>query len=471
MGLIKIVILILSFTFLCQGQRLTATYSAARLPYAMDRTAAYYDGVDSIYLFGGRANSYEVRSISVYSISQDTIKMVGSISSTYLFESCVESATNGNLYYFGNVASSYSFDISRNTTEAIAALPFYPADCGALKLNHTSNIVYIFKDSPLRTFDLETMVLTEVATLTHYPTISTKIGNSAIFFSGVSGPALARVTKLNLDTMEMETRNTGLHTLSYARVASDLVRYVYIIGGYVPAADRPTQTIIQWDTQLHQHVYIPVDNYPFSYSEESWQYSPASVYVEKLNRIYYFGGRYRQRVGGGTMPLSAIWHVNLSDIDPPASTTIPTEYPSTTEEEPETEITTESAITTSTTVITTTTTPNPEIITCQNKTDGMYPHPYDCAMFIGCHNGELEIFTCPVPLLFDPVASTCMPPHLVDCNISCVGKPDGVYPHGQDCSLFITCVSEILEVYRCPPPLLFDPILLVCNYPEFVDCV
>lgn len=101
MRLIKIVLLILGFSLTCLGQRLTATYGAARLEYPMDGMATYYDGVDSIYLFGGRTTGAVVpRSISVYSISQDTITIVGSLSTTNLFEGCVESDINGNLYYF-----------------------------------------------------------------------------------------------------------------------------------------------------------------------------------------------------------------------------------------------------------------------------------------------------------------------------------------------------------------------------------
>ncbi|XP_021960144.1 uncharacterized protein LOC110856009 isoform X2 [Folsomia candida] len=102
---------------------------------------------------------------------------------------------------------------------------------------------------------------------------------------------------------------------------------------------------------------------------------------------------------------------------------------------------------------------------------GWHPHPYDCAMYIGCQaNGDMLLLRCPEPLLFDPGAITCRPPQQVNCATTCVGKPNGVHPHPQDCSLFITCVNEELAVSGCQIPLLFDPALLQCNLPESVTC-
>jgi len=81
-----------------------------------------------------------------------------------------------------------------------------------------------------------------------------------------------------------------------------------------------------------------------------------------------------------------------------------------------------------------------------------------------------EYYECPKPLLFDPILGSCNFPQLVDCEISCSGKIDGLYPHPQDCALFITCYAEELSVYKCPPPLLFDPKEAKCNFPENVTC-
>lgn len=100
----------------------------------------------------------------------------------------------------------------------------------------------------------------------------------------------------------------------------------------------------------------------------------------------------------------------------------------------------------------------------------MYPHPADCSQFIGCRSEELTIFQCPTPLLFDPIQKSCQPPEEVECRTSCIDRPNGEYPHPHDCSLFIICRDGDANLYKCPPPLLFDPILSACNFPDDVDC-
>jgi len=101
---------------------------------------------------------------------------------------------------------------------------------------------------------------------------------------------------------------------------------------------------------------------------------------------------------------------------------------------------------------------------------GSYPHPYDCSLFINCYHEEMTVFACPPPLLFDPDLATCNAPGLVDCGLTCTDKPDGPHPHPHDCSLFIVCFAGELDIYKCPDPLLFDPVVKTCRHPEFVDC-
>lgn len=90
---------------------------------------------------------------------------------------------------------------------------------------------------------------------------------------------------------------------------------------------------------------------------------------------------------------------------------------------------------------------------------GLYPHPTDCSLFIGCLNEELTIFDCPFDLLFDPLDLICKFPEEVECE-TCIGRPDGTYPHPHDCALYILCRSGLLNIFRWPP-LLFE---LHCDF-------
>ena len=99
----------------------------------------------------------------------------------------------------------------------------------------------------------------------------------------------------------------------------------------------------------------------------------------------------------------------------------------------------------------------------------MYPHPTDCSMFTWCDAGVSTKLECPPSLLFDPLTGRCDHPDNVVCEVGCTGKQDGQYSHPKD-SKFIICHEEILSVHQCPPPLLFDPELDVCNAPDVVNC-
>jgi hypothetical protein len=150
----------------------------------------------------------------------------------------------------------------------------------------------------------------------------------------------------------------------------------------------------------------------------------SAVYVEKLSRIYLFGG-----IAGSTY-LSTIQYIDLA-LPPPGPA-----------------------------------------FNCSDKPQGSYPHPTNCSSFFVCVDGELAgDFICTEPLLFDPIQQTCNFPEEVLCFFTCEGK-DGFFPHPNDCSKFLSCHdgSPNVEVFDCPEPLLFDPVLLKCNLPQFVDC-
>jgi hypothetical protein len=156
----------------------------------------------------------------------------------------------------------------------------------------------------------------------------------------------------------------------------------------------------------------------------------SAVYVEKLSRIYLFGGR--TSVNNVYYHLDAIQYIDLAPPPQP-----------------------------------------PPQFNCSDKPQGSYPHPTNCSSFFVCMDCELAgDFACPSPLLFDPIQQTCDFQENVLCFFTCEGKK-GLFPHPNDCSKFLGCHNESpnVEVFDCPEPLLFDPVLLKCNLPQFVDCL
>lgn len=98
-----------------------------------------------------------------------------------------------------------------------------------------------------------------------------------------------------------------------------------------------------------------IADYPFPGVEENnvGVYGTTVVWVEELERIYFFGGSLisSDATDGGT--INTVFYVELNPPTPTEGTT------------------------------TTTPTPEPEA-NCEGKNDGIYPHPTECDMFIGC---------------------------------------------------------------------------------------
>jgi hypothetical protein len=184
-----------------------------------------------------------------------------------------------------------------------------------------------------------------------------------------------------------------------------------------------------------------VHNFPSS-NEAPLDHS-AAVYVEKLNRIYIFGG-----TRGEGREWSYLDDILYIDISPPPSTqssSLPHFLPSL---------------------------PPPALFNCSNLPGGIsYPHPIDAASFYICRNGtDYEVFTCPRTLLFDRKSHTCNAPEHVLPNLSCDGKM-GAHPYPADTSKFIVCRhgSTLVDVYDCPKPLHFYPDTRVCNFQDWVE--
>lgn len=207
----------------------------------------------------------------------------------------------------------------------------------------------------------------------------------------------------------------------------------YIIGGWHSESLPPWGgDILSFNTLTQSGERLDVDNLP-SWDNATFDLAEA-VYVPYLNRVYIFGGR-----RGLFQYLDTIWYMDLQPVNPVEPI------------EP----------------------PNSDIFRCADKLPGLYPHPVDCSMYIICGvGGGTIVQKCPQPLLYDGGIKACNFPEDVECLPSCSGKPAGFYPHPHDCALYISCRGggdEEVEVLRCPPPSLFDPILTTCN-PELVDC-
>ena len=142
------------------------------------------------------------------------------------------------------------------------------------------------------------------------------------------------------------------------------------------------------------------------------------------------------------------------------------------------------------------------------------PHPEECSKYYMCHYHHAALFTCPANLQFNPDLNVCDYPDVVGCIddqhptgpteatptvdgdktttemtptttkkqddqttetsfVQCHYSEDGyavILPNPADCSTFFICVGLTPVGKQCKPGLLFNPELLVCDYPNNVTC-
>lgn len=131
---------------------------------------------------------------------------------------------------------------------------------------------------------------------------------------------------------------------------------------------------------------------------------------------------------------------------------------------------------------------------CDGKRD-ILPHPDSCNKFIKCGaaKNQYTVFDCPPTLVFNPILLVCDWPYNVDCKkgsnsqtttmrttynseqtndlfASC--SPGKLLPNPRNCSQFVICGQVPIQhaIISCNPPLLYNPNILGCDWPQNVNC-
>jgi Chitin binding Peritrophin-A domain len=111
---------------------------------------------------------------------------------------------------------------------------------------------------------------------------------------------------------------------------------------------------------------------------------------------------------------------------------------------------------------------------CAGVGNGVFlPDPSgDCQTYLSCSNGVSFPMRCPDGFLFDNQRQMCNFPDQVTCGNPCQGKPDYTFIPRPDggCEAYYSCSQGQSVPMTCPNGLHFDPVNLMCNYPELVNC-
>lgn len=136
---------------------------------------------------------------------------------------------------------------------------------------------------------------------------------------------------------------------------------------------------------------------------------------------------------------------------------------------------------------------------CPSSNQQFFPHPYKCAQFIECNNGEYRVVDCIDGLHFNPSVQFCDFPDNVNCVDSTPAPPTTLPPppppveepteggpvgecppengqfvdyltHSTDCGIFFKCNWGTPIEMNCPSNLHFNPVLNVCDWPANAGC-
>jgi len=301
----------------CQEEVLTCVEAKAKFPIPLIDHGSFYDGENSIYIFGGHSLVSDVNTIYKYDINEDTITLVATFPEKLYV--AIVTFDKENVYVMGGYNNNrqfsdkiYKFELESHTVTLVGNLDSAIGDGVGMKYNESSDSVQIlaFGSRGLKCLNLSNLTSCGQTTLITQNRFSVKalvVNGFAYIFAQIS--TSSQIEKIDLSTLESELVPGEFPMLYYPTSVVFDGRYGYIIGGHREEDDGiPTNGIIRYDPETFEHQFIPVANFPAS-GRRSYG-SGSAEYVKKLNRIYMFGGF----TGGAVIDTyrNEIWYIDLN---------------------------------------------------------------------------------------------------------------------------------------------------------------
>ncbi|OXA38384.1 Leucine-zipper-like transcriptional regulator 1 [Folsomia candida] len=306
--------------------QLIATKVAAVLPTRRHATAAHYDpSSDSIYIFGGRQLAGITNDILQFNITSETLTRAKGFLPVSRCDGTTSSDSSGNIYYHGgpNSAEIFKFSTSLQTVEKVAMLPARNSESASVQISPSSEEVLILGGIKARggvvKFNMDTLEAQQLAPLpinyTVILAVSDGPGSAYIFGNPYTEGEISGehyVIKMNLTTLE--TVEIGGATFPSVRDKGAAVwdgSDVYVVGGYggFPTGIR-SDSILKWSPARMEHSIIPVLNFPWAFDRQEFK-GASAAFVERLRRIYFFGGMSQNAGSGAYMMYDGIWYIQL----------------------------------------------------------------------------------------------------------------------------------------------------------------
>jgi len=308
---------------LSSAQELTAIYCNASLPTGNDQPAAVYDGDDTVYIFGGHMRP-EINCSNCdalkYSISQDAIQPAGEAG--YLgYDGLALVNSQKEIFYLSEQnIFQYFPDTESFINRSTFPMSVFISSAIQPDLDEAWIIGGVGEDD-IYSLNLTTLESKWIAKL---PERIGDSGTSAIWveekgaayiFNGYGADSTSpKIAKYTRSRNEFELLPSYFPVQEkYSKAVWD-GRYGYIVSGF-GCDDVPPSTIIQFVPETEEIRFLKVNGYPSNSTDEAFV-ETAAVYVEKLNRIYFFGGYLRSEMRS----MHEIWYISLDPLNETSGT-------------------------------------------------------------------------------------------------------------------------------------------------------
>jgi len=307
------------------GQNVRAILSNAQLPTPRGGMAGVYDGEDSIYLFGGFATSSgDLADVLKYSIAADTIQRASYLDiATAGGGAAMDS--NRNIYYFGGRRNSniYQYFPDNQSFIRVGSFPHENEDFGLVMPSEDTALLIggYYRPRDILSLNLTSLESEVIATIpkeqmSRYSASAVWVEEKQAVYILDGTPTFPNVTKFNpiTNNFEILTNYFPRILFNYYPKAIWQGRHGYVFGGIsndIPYHDN----IIQFDPEDGNVNLIKVLGYPGTSASPLQLTTP--IYVEKLNRVYLFGGYH------SGSHSSEIWYIDLDPVSPPGTTSPP----------------------------------------------------------------------------------------------------------------------------------------------------
>ncbi|OXA62921.1 hypothetical protein Fcan01_01366 [Folsomia candida] len=337
-----------NFPSVVHSQTLEAVLTSSKFPYGLTFTGIAYDGDDSIYIFGGLYQEYNSTTTGIsdqiyrYSVVSDTLTPVGQFPNP-IYGGSVEHDGNGNYFYFGGnlpydpdqSGSTYSLKIFKFTPSdgqvvQVGTILRYLFRSPCIRYNNTVVILgsSYYSDPAVFAFDMETHQVKWLRDMPQrymdHTAVWDEAENRAVVFGYKHRPASKSAEPNAVEPFTLY-KPTGFGDNEVVDVIlpfsfTGLTQATAVVGraAYVIGSQRPSTSnyIARVNLETLEVERIYVENFIpyYDLSDVDLFYIISAVYVEKLNRIYYFGGRLQFYSFKHTQYIGDVAYIDLAPL-------------------------------------------------------------------------------------------------------------------------------------------------------------